>query len=149
MPEDLWGRSYLRHHSIRPSPSHFLVQWLSARFFMARAYSLSVCSSSQCSRQILSKSPTKWDNQTPLKIRSAISKTWQKTAWSTQSYSCMTTEKHSQPTCKFWLSTKSPKQDLGKREGEKNCRKISGHCWYFNIAYVSLVSACTEAELCI
>lgn len=49
---------YLRHHSMRPSPSHFFVQWLSARFFMARAYSLSVCSSSQCSRQILSKSPT-------------------------------------------------------------------------------------------
>lgn len=49
---------YLRHHSMRPSPSYFFVQWLSARFFMARAYSLSVCSSSQCSRQILSKSPT-------------------------------------------------------------------------------------------
>lgn len=50
--------SYLRHHSMRPSPSHFLVQWWSARFFMARAYSLSVRSSSQCSRQIFSKSPT-------------------------------------------------------------------------------------------
>lgn len=43
---------------MRPSPSYFFIQWLSARFFMAKAYSLSVCSSSQCSRQILSKSPT-------------------------------------------------------------------------------------------
>lgn len=51
-------QSYLRHHSMRPSPSLFLAQWLSAKFFMASAYSLSVCSSSQCSRQILSKSPT-------------------------------------------------------------------------------------------
>ena len=50
--------SYLRHHSMRTSPSQFLVQQLSARFFMATAYSLRVSSSSQCSRQIFSKSPT-------------------------------------------------------------------------------------------
>lgn len=51
-------KPYLRHHSIRPSPSQLLAQWLSAKFFIARAYSLRVSSSSQCSRQILSKSPT-------------------------------------------------------------------------------------------
>lgn len=50
--------SYLRHHSMRPSPSHLFAQWLSAKFFMAMAYSLRVCSSSQCSRHIFSKSPT-------------------------------------------------------------------------------------------
>ncbi len=43
---------------MRPSPSHLLAQWLSAKFFMAMAYSLRVCSSSQCSRHIFSKSPT-------------------------------------------------------------------------------------------
>lgn len=44
----------------------------------------------------------------PLKIRSAISKTWQKNSFKYfKSYSCMTTEKHSQPTCNFWLSTKT------------------------------------------
>lgn len=62
---DLWVAStklhrwsYLRHHSMRPSPSHLLAQCLSARLFMAVAYSLRVCSSSQCSRHIFSKSPT-------------------------------------------------------------------------------------------
>lgn len=53
---------YLQHHSIRPSPSQVFAQWLSARFFIATAYSHRVSSSSQCSRQILSKSPTKQNN---------------------------------------------------------------------------------------
>lgn len=42
-----------------------------------------------------------------------------------KSYSCMTTEKHSQPTCKFWLSTKSPKPDLGKKGGGKKTAEKS------------------------
>lgn len=50
---------------MRPSPSHLLAQWLSARFFMAVAYSLRVCSSSQCSRHIFSKSPTATNETKP------------------------------------------------------------------------------------
>lgn len=64
---------YLQHHSIRPSPSHVFAQWLSARFFIATAYSHRVSSSSQCSRQILSKSPTKQNKKKKLHIRYKVS----------------------------------------------------------------------------
>lgn len=70
---------YLQHHSIRPSPSQVFAQWLSARFFIATAYSHRVSSSSQCSRQILSKSPTKkkQNKKIPHQMQSLSLSPWQ------------------------------------------------------------------------